>query len=128
MPLVAFSVTTAGGLALFFLLLRRRRSEQPPGQQLLAAAIPEGSHATIGTAWDGPPPAVSAAPTDKESGAARALPPMRDLIPPIDYDLLRDPDAPAGPAPDEIGVPRWLRPSVRSARFGEVVRRRDWGD
>ena len=129
MPLVAFSVTTAGGLALFFLLLRKRRSEESPGQQLLAAAIPHGgSRSTSGPAWDPPAAAVSAAPPVNQPGAPRALPPMRDLIPPIDYDLLRDPDAPAGPAPDEVGVPRWLRPSVRSARFGEVIRRRDWGD
>jgi len=57
------------------------------------------------------------------------LPPMRDLIPPIDYDLLRDPDERAGPAAGEADIPRWLRPSVRAGRFGEEPkRRRDWGD
>ena len=39
---------------------------------------------------------------------------MRELIPPIDYDLLRDPDERAGPAAGEADIPRWLRPSVRA--------------
>ena len=71
--------------------------------------------------------------SDSGSGAVAPrvspLPPMRELIPPIDYDLLRDPDERAGPAAGEADIPRWLRPSVRAGRFGEEpTRRRDWGD
>jgi hypothetical protein len=42
---------------------------------------------------------------------------MRELIPPVDPDLLRDPEEASGPAATEAGIPRWLRPSVRHARF-----------
>jgi hypothetical protein len=129
-PVIAYSLTTAGGLALFFVLLRRRGSDGA-AQPLMAAAIPNGQgNAVTASAPGSTAPGHPATPTVADGGVAavRALPPMRELIPPIDYDILRDPDAPAGPAPDEVGVPRWLRPSVRSARFGEVTRRRDWGD
>jgi hypothetical protein len=56
---------------------------------------------------------------------------MRELIPPVDRDLLRDgEDERAASVPlDEVGVPRWLRPSVRAARFEgsrDVYRRLDW--
>ena len=60
----------------------------------------------------------------------RPLPPMRELIPPVNPDLLSDGDGGgAGPNPDEAGIPRWLRPSVREARFadGRNHRRSSWG-
>jgi hypothetical protein len=52
-----------------------------------------------------------------EVPAVTPLPPMRELIPPVDPYLLDEADErPARPAA-EVGVPRWLRPSVREARF-----------
>jgi hypothetical protein len=46
------------------------------------------------------------------------LPSMRELIPAVDPHLLAEPvDERTQVAPDEVGVPRWLRPSVRAARF-----------
>lgn len=47
---------------------------------------------------------------------------MRELIPPVnpailaDEESLDDEDGPRG-KPEEQGIPRWLRPSVREARF-----------
>jgi len=46
---------------------------------------------------------------------------MRELVPPVNPDLLHE-DELAGAdgrrsAPDEAGMPRWLHPSVREARF-----------
>ena len=80
---------------------------------------------------DSPAPTPAPLPDSGDSDPLRVspLPPMRELIPPIDYDLLRDPDERVGPAAHEAGIPRWLRPSVRVGRFGEEqTRRRDWGD
>ena len=52
-----------------------------------------------------------------EVPAVTPLPPMRELIPPVDPYLLDEADErPARPAAED-GVPRWLRPSVREARF-----------
>jgi hypothetical protein len=42
---------------------------------------------------------------------------MRELIPPVDPNLLRDADDDPRPRADEADLPRWLRPSVRQARF-----------
>jgi hypothetical protein len=130
----AFGITTAGGLALFFILLRTRRDDGSASPPPLAAAIPPTRASALASPLESQAPAPpSAAPLDS-GGAANTprvspLPPMRELIPPIDYDLLRDPDERVGPAAHEAGIPRWLRPSVRVGRFGEEQRRRrDWGD
>lgn len=58
---------------------------------------------------------------------------MRELVPPVNPDLLHE-DELAGAdgrrsAPDEAGMPRWLHPSVREARFADDRNRRrsSWG-
>ena len=73
--------------------------------------------------------AAPSVPASPEEGAdvprVTPLPPMRELIPPVNYNLLSDAGEPSGPAPDEAGIPRWLRPSVREARgTGPVYRPR----
>lgn len=131
--IASFGLTTVGGLAFFFILLRTRRGNTLASAPLITAAIPSGTGGAVAS------PAVMHAPTmpaprpDAANGSVAPrvapLPPMRELIPPIDYDLLRDPDERAGPAAGEADIPRWLRPSVRAGRFGEEpTRRRDWGD
>ena len=132
--LASFGLTTVGGLAFFFILLRTRR-----GNTLGVSA----THDRADPARDGRrgcrtghdtranDAGASAGLRKRRSIAPRVspLPPMRELIPPIDYDLLRDPDERAGPEAGEADIPRWLRPSVRAGRFGEEpTRRRDWGD
>ena len=122
--LLSFGLTTVGGLALFFILLRTRRGNTLASAPLMSAVASPGQTNA---------PTMPALQPESGSGTAvprvSPLPPMRDLIPPIDYDLLRDPDERAGPAAGEADIPRWLRPSVRAGRFGEEpTRRRDWGD
>ena len=57
------------------------------------------------------------------------LPPMRDLIPPVDPTLLDDDGDRVEPRPDEVNTPRWLRQSLREARFTEHrYRERGWVD
>jgi hypothetical protein len=53
---------------------------------------------------------------------------MRELIPPVDPNLLREADEDPGPRPGEEDIPRWLRPSVRDARFqgSRYVRNDNW--
>jgi hypothetical protein len=131
--LASFGLTTVGGLAFFFILLRTRRGNTLASSPLMTAPIPGAQVSAVAS------PAAPRAPTLRSpqptsgDGAATPrvspLPPMRELIPPIDYDLLRDPDERLGPAAGEADIPRWLRPSVRAGRFGEEpIRRRDWGD
>jgi hypothetical protein len=129
-----YGVTTAAGLALFFILVRRRRDTEESAPLLMAAAIP-GVRESSTPAPIPDPAARSNGPAAQESGGTGdaespwRLPSMRELVPPIDYDLLGIGDDRPGPAPHEAGIPRWLRPSVRRARFGEEPRRRrDWGD
>ena len=86
----------SGGL--FFVLVRRRRH---PDEDPTLATVTAGSAAIA----DAPIPLVT------------PLPPMRELIPPVDPNLLRDPDDAPGPGPDEADLPRWLRPSVRKGRY-----------
>ncbi|MCV0402870.1 MAG: hypothetical protein K5924_04055 [Chloroflexi bacterium] len=45
-----------------------------------------------------------------------------------DFALAPDPPTDAGPAPDEVGVPRWLRSSLREARVGRSHDRLRDGD
>ena len=60
---------------------------------------------------------VTATTSAHEVPAVTPLPPMRELVPPVDPYLLDEGDERPAPRPDEEGVPRWLRPSVREARF-----------
>jgi hypothetical protein len=108
--LLAYVGTTGAGLAFFFILLRRR--SDPAAERRVA---------TVATAAAG-----SAGPASSD-GVPRVtpLPPMRELIPPVDPDLLRDPDE--GAAAGDARVPRWLRPSVQAARRGPMeLRNRNW--
>lgn len=93
--------TISGGL--FFVLARRRRhTDEPPPTTITATAT---AAAVTAVSAEGPVPAVT------------PLPPMRELIPPVNPDLLRDADDDPRPREDEADIPRWLRPSVRQARF-----------
>ena len=123
------SVTAAMGMLLVAILLARRRSRHDePVPAGVAATMAEADHAiptiplSVPIPDDGPVPAV------------RPLPPMRELIPPVNPALLDEeavPNEGDGPhaAPDERGIPRWLRPSVREARFANDRdhRRSNWG-
>ena len=93
----AYLWATAAGLTLFAFLVRRRRTSEPG---TLSAAM-----------------AASAAPAASSTVDHRVtpLPPMRELIPPVDPYMLDVEERP-GPAEGEADLPRWLRPSVRSGR------------
>lgn len=115
----AFVTATAGGLGLFFLFLRRRRPEPEPQ---LAAVSESVAGTAVATVDDAIAPATSA-----EEPMKLNLRPIRELVPPPDPFLLEDPEERIGPSPEEAGIPRWLRPSVRSARMGPVeLRQRNW--
>ena len=108
MPWMLFAIVSGG---LFFVLARRRRSpEEAPTTVTMTA------HATAAVSAEAPVPAVT------------PLPPMRELIPPVDPNLLREADEDSGPRPGEEDIPRWLRPSVRDARFqgSRYVRNDNW--
>jgi len=95
LPWMLLGVVSGG---LFFVLARRRRhTDEDP----TLVTVTAGSSAVA----DAPIPLVT------------PLPPMRELIPPVDPDLLREADDAPGPRQDEADIPRWLRPSVRQARF-----------
>ena len=120
------SVTAAMGMLLVAILLARRRSPrgEPVAAGMAAAAQAVPSIPTI--------PVSVPIPDDGPVHAVRPLPPMRELIPPVNPALLDDEvgDDGEGPrAPDEQGIPRWLRPSVREARFANDRdhRRSNWG-
>ncbi|HEU5324558.1 MAG TPA: hypothetical protein VFV59_01635, partial [Candidatus Limnocylindria bacterium] len=122
LPLTAgtFVATTAGGLTLFFLLIRRRRPTDPEPQP--AAVTESAASATLARLDQDIPPATSS-----DAPIKLNLPPIRELVPPLDPYLLEDPDERVGPSPDEAGIPRWLRPSVRYARTGPIeLRQRNW--
>ena len=94
---IAYLSATAAGLAFFWFLVRRR-TESEPGTLTLAVANAAA------------PPASAV-----EQSRVTPLPPMRDLIPPVNPHLLDVEEAP-GPLASEAALPRWLRPSVRSGR------------
>jgi hypothetical protein len=96
--LIAYLSATAAGLAFFALLVRRRREADPEPAGMTLATAP--ASATLGT----------------DEHRVTPLPPMRELIPPINPNLLSEGDEPVGPLPGEADLPRWLRPSVRNGR------------
>lgn len=97
LPWVLLGIVSGG---LFFVLARRRHTDEPPPTTITATAA-----AVTAVSAEGPVPAVT------------PLPPMRELIPPVNPDLLRDADDDPRAREDEADIPRWLRPSVRQARF-----------
>jgi hypothetical protein len=111
MGLLLSMAAAMGMLAIAILLARRRaRHDEPVAAGLAAAGAATGPTAPLSVPIpdEGPIPSV------------RPLPPMRELIPPVNPSLLDDDMQDEGEgrrAPDEAGVPRWLRPSVREARF-----------
>lgn len=106
---------TAGIGMLIWLGLRRRR-----GSDEVVVASASSAGMTAGTI------AASAAIGDEDYHVT-PLPSMRELIPPVDPGILDGDVERDGPRPGEAAVPRWLRPSVREARFaGDRDRRRDW--
>lgn len=112
--LVGYLLMTGAGLGIYFALVRRRTDPDPAPAFATAMA---GSDAAAGSA--GEPGAVDA------SSMAGSLPAPN----PAATSLLRPDDEDNGTDPDEAGVPRWLRPSVRRARQ-EGVRypsRDGWG-
>ena len=103
--LIAYLSATAAGLGFFMFLVRRRRyADDRPAAMTLATAT------------------ASAAPAPEERRVT-PLPPMRDLIPPVNPNLLSEGEEPAGPLPGEAAIPRWLRPSVRDGRRTRNPRR-----
>jgi len=128
---LVLSVTAAAGMLLIAAFLARRRRHEAP--------VPAGVTATIAAASAQPSaiptiPLSVPIPDDGPVPAVRPLPPMRELIPPVNPALLDEEelqeqgDGPRG-STDEQGIPRWLRPSVREARFANDRdhRRSNWG-
>jgi hypothetical protein len=97
LPWMLFAIVSGG---LFFVLARRRQHGEEAPTTITMTGV-----ATASVSAEAPVPAVT------------PLPPMRELIPPVDPNLLREADDEPGPRPDEAEIPRWLRPSVREARF-----------
>jgi hypothetical protein len=125
------SGSAAMGMLLAAILLARRRTRQDE-------PIPAGVAATVAAADPAIPiptiPVRVPIPDDGPVPAVRPLPPMRELIPPVNPGLLDEEDTDnegdgARRGPDEQGIPRWLRPSVREARFANDRnhRRSNWG-
>jgi hypothetical protein len=98
--------STGAGLAFFAFLVRRRREYEPVAAAAMASATPTAT--------------AVASPAVAQPVPRLTLPPMRELIPPVDHGLLADAEARPDLRPEEVGVPRWLRPSVRAARFDGV--------
>lgn len=110
---VALMAAIAG--ALFTLILVGARRRHPPLATASAAV------ATPAVQSGGGPGVPS------DDYHVTPLPAMRELIPPVDPDLLIGDDERAETPPEEADLPRWLRPSVRQARFtGDRDRRPDW--
>ena len=109
--LIAYLSATGAGL-FFFALLVRRRSDSQPGPAGMTLASATTSSAVVSSE-----PRVT------------PLPPMRELIPPVNPNLLSEDDERAEVVPGEAGLPRWLRPSVRAGRQTRDSRRlRGWDD
>ena len=102
--LIAYCAATAAGLAFFVFLVRRRRdTDEGPARMTLA---PAAAGAAAGAAARG------GVGTGTPEMRVTPLPPMRDLIPPVNPNLLSEGEEQAGPLPGEAAIPRWLRPSV----------------
>jgi hypothetical protein len=104
------ALVAAFSVMLWLVAGRRRRREAPDGVQ-------PGATATMltDTAGDEPP-------------MVTPLPPMRELVPPpVNLVTLDEGSDRVEPKPDEIDMPRWLRPSLRQARQGPEAFRR-WDD
>jgi hypothetical protein len=111
-PAIALGAVLAaalGGFALWLVAGRRRRDESPAGAQALAAGT-----MTTDTVADQPP-------------TVTPLPPMRELVPPVNVVSFDEEGGRVEPRPDEVDMPRWLRPSLREARQGPTTYRR-WDD
>jgi hypothetical protein len=93
-------VVGLAGLGIFLLFALRRRRDDDSGATATVAAS-----------------TLAASTNADELPAVTPLPPMRELVPPVDPHLLDETDDAPKPRADEVGVPRWLRPSVREARF-----------
>lgn len=108
LPWMLLGIVSGG---FFFVLARRRRSGEETPTSVTMTGV-----AAAGVSAEGPVRAVT------------PLPPMRELIPPVDPNLLREADDDPGPRPGEEDVPRWLRPSVREGRFkgSRYVRNDNW--
>jgi hypothetical protein len=124
------SLTAALGMLLAAILLARRRGprEEPAAAGVAITATAEPSDPSIPTI-----PVSVPIPADGPVPAVRPLPPMRELIPPVNPAILEEEAEDEGDGrraiPDEQGIPRWLRPSVREARFANDRdhRRSNWG-
>ncbi len=111
-PTGAILLALFGGLGMLLVAGKRRRRTPSPA----AAAV---AGATISTAQE------SAA--DPDDYHVTPLPSMRELVPPLDPRLLSGDEGPDETPPGEAAIPRWLRPSVREARFAnDRDRRGDW--
>ncbi|HEU4864051.1 MAG TPA: hypothetical protein VFU44_09840 [Candidatus Limnocylindria bacterium] len=113
--LMVSSLVALAGLVLFVVLSNRQRRERSPVQIT----------ATVATPADAQPVAAPAS-AEAEPRKVTPLPPMRELIPPVDPDLLRD-DEVDEVSEDDARLPRWLRTDVQSARRGpNELRSRNW--
>lgn len=113
--LMVSSLVALAGLVLFVVLSNRRRREPAPVQITATVATPAEAQ-----------PVAAPASAEAEPRKVTPLPPMRELIPPVDPDLLRD-DEVDGVSEDDARLPRWLRTDVQSARRGpNELRSRNW--
>lgn len=113
LSLTVTPVALAAALAGFglWLVAGRRRRRDPSGAVQVPAA---GADATAAAGDEAP--------------TVTPLPPMRELVPPVNVlHLGDDGGGRVEPAPDEVDMPRWLRPSLRHARQGPSSIRR-WDD
>jgi hypothetical protein len=113
--LMVSSLVALAGLVLFVVLSNRRRREPAPVQITATVATPAEAR-----------PVAAPASAEAEPRKVTPLPPMRELIPPVDPDLLRD-DEVDEVSEDDARLPRWLRTDVQSARRGpNELRSRNW--
>lgn len=108
-------IVAVAALVFWWLLFRQRRREDRELAAAGAAASGSGSSPEVAAAAAVPP--------------VTPLPPMRELIPPVDASLLDDDGDRVQPRPDEANTPRWLRQSLREARFTDHrYREKGWAD
>ncbi|HET8786208.1 MAG TPA: hypothetical protein VFM38_11270 [Candidatus Limnocylindrales bacterium] len=113
--LMISSLVALAGLVLFVVLSNRQRREPAPVQITATVATPADAQ-----------PIAAPAPAQAQPGKVTPLPPMRELIPPVDPNLLRD-DEDEQLSEDDARLPRWLRTDVQAARRGpNELRSRNW--